>query len=397
MPADNALAVGQQQVLRLLATALEGARDQDDFLTRAADALAELFDARRTAIFVSQPELAARPFVRGWSASEANATREQVSRAPAWPAVTLSGRTLASPWGTSTTQLGVLLLARAPEQPPFGPEDAARLDVAGLALALGWSQARHHDQTSVAAEKEAARLREMVRRSADLEAMKTRLLNLAAHELRGPLTVLRGYISMLADGSLDSTGLRRITPILLGKAAQMDALVNQMLDAARLEAGELDAYIEQVDLGAVTREAVEVASLLCPPGMSVFLERPPGPAVVDGDRQRLASIVGNLIDNAIKYSPEGGEVRCLLVSTDDRVVFSVIDEGLGIAAEHRPILFTRFGRIVTPENSHIAGMGLGLYLSREAARRQGGDIEVDSELGRGSRFTLWLPRAAARP
>ena len=105
----------------------------------------------------------------------------------------------------------------------------------------------------------------------------------------------------------------------------------------------------------------------------------------------------NLLDNALKYSPAGGAVSVRVSSEARSAVLRVKDRGIGIAAEDIPRLFTRFGRLVTSENSHIPGTGLGLYLSREIARMHGGDVTVKSEPGAGSEFTLTLPVAGPAP
>jgi signal transduction histidine kinase len=128
----------------------------------------------------------------------------------------------------------------------------------------------------------------------------------------------------------------------------------------------------------------------------ISLSRPEEPIVVRGDPRRLETVLANLLDNAIKYSPRGGPVRCLVAHTRGRVFVSVEDAGLGIGQAAMSRLFTRFGRIVTPDNAHIDGTGLGLYLAREIARHHGGDILVESREGRGSRFTVALPINAAR-
>jgi signal transduction histidine kinase len=101
----------------------------------------------------------------------------------------------------------------------------------------------------------------------------------------------------------------------------------------------------------------------------------------------------NLIDNAIKYSPQGGEIEIRLDHDSRVATIMVRDHGIGIGAEQIPVLFTRFGRLVTPETSHIRGTGLGLYLARETARLHGGDIVVASEARAGSTFTVTIPLA----
>ncbi len=234
-------------------------------------------------------------------------------------------------------------------------------------------------------------MRHNAERSAELERSKSEFLKLASHELRGPLGVLRGYLSMMTEGALDAEQMQHIAPLLSGKLTQINDLVNQMLESARLDDSRLELEHGEVDLSAVVREAGDAVRLLLTPAHSLVLDLPPQSLFVDGDRARLATVVSNLVDNAIKYSPNGGEVRCTLVCDQDDATLSVSDQGMGIAPADFDRLFKRFGRLVTPENSHIAGTGLGLYLCRRLARMHGGDITVASEPGAGTTFTLTLP------
>jgi signal transduction histidine kinase len=126
----------------------------------------------------------------------------------------------------------------------------------------------------------------------------------------------------------------------------------------------------------------------------------PVPVRVDGER--VKTIVSNLVSNAIKYSPGGGAVEVDVVNRGGIARVSVRDQGLGIAKDDLPVLFTRFGRVSTPETDHLPGTGLGLYLGRQLARLHGGEITVVSDPGRGSTFTLHLPvsevaKAGTRP
>jgi PAS domain S-box-containing protein len=235
--------------------------------------------------------------------------------------------------------------------------------------------------------------REHGRRMQALDTAKSQFLNLASHELRSPLTVLRGYLSMLADGSLGALpgGAERVVPLLTGKVDQMSSLIDEMLDAARLEDDSLQLSIEPVDLRVLVDDCVRSTEPSLKKGHSIVVHDDGRPVVVNADEARLETAVKNLLDNALKYSPNGGEVECSVAVEGARAVVSVRDQGLGIAADDMSRLFTRFGRIVTAENSHIPGTGLGLYLARELVRMQGGDITATSAPGEGSVFTLWLP------
>ncbi|HEX6549018.1 MAG TPA: PAS domain-containing sensor histidine kinase [Candidatus Dormibacteraeota bacterium] len=238
----------------------------------------------------------------------------------------------------------------------------------------------------------AAQAREYAERMAQLEKVKGEFLNLASHELRGPLTVISGYLSLFEDGSIDATRLSSVLPVMIGKVRQIEGLVEQMLETARLEDGKLALALEKVDLRDVVRSAVDSKRLQLLPEHRLNVELPRHPVTVVGDVARLEIVVGNLLDNAIKYSPSGGSLGVTLTESSTRAFVSVQDEGIGIAPEDMPTLFTRFGRFAGDEHSNISGTGLGLYLSRELVRRHHGEILVESRLGRGSRFTVSLPK-----
>ncbi|MBO0690733.1 MAG: PAS domain S-box protein [Candidatus Dormibacteraeota bacterium] len=230
-------------------------------------------------------------------------------------------------------------------------------------------------------------------RLAELEAVKSQFLRLASHELRGPLGTIRGYTSLLQEGLLESQpqARARAYDVLDTKARHMTLLVNQMLEAARLEDGRLQLELRRVDLRRPVEQAYEEARLLAPPALDLQLDQPGEPVLVEGDELRLVAVVQNLLDNAIKYSPEGGTVRCRVERRDGSALVEVSDQGVGIAEGDMPTLFTRFGRVVTSENSHIPGAGLGLYLCRELAQMHGGELIASSVEGQGSTFQLRLP------
>src|SRR5581483_7692955 len=153
----------------------------------------------------------------------------------------------------------------------------------------------------------------------------------------------------------------------------------------------------KIDLRDVIANAVETMSPLVPDTHRLTVSVPDEPLPVDGDASRLTTVLTNLIDNAVRYSPGGGrvDVRAAIRPRSRRVFVQVSDEGLGIAARDLPRLFTRFGRIVTRENSHISGTGLGLYLSNELVHIHGGRITVRSTPQKGTSFTVVLPVAGA--
>jgi two-component system phosphate regulon sensor histidine kinase PhoR len=125
------------------------------------------------------------------------------------------------------------------------------------------------------------------------------------------------------------------------------------------------------------------------------LEAPPAAVTVMADADRIKTIISNLLENAIKYSPSGGRIQCIVSMADRVATLRVVDSGVGIAREDLPRLFNRFERIENRETSHVGGTGLGLYLSRELARQHGGEIQAESHPHSGSTFTLTLPLSVA--
>ena len=271
--------------------------------------------------------------------------------------------------------IGFLGVTAGPFTPLFGSDEVNQLQ--------GYS-------SSVTAGLERARVTE---RLAAIEKNKTQFLNLASHELRGPLTVVRGYVSMLEGGLLGNLNERgrKAVPVISAKVLEMNGLIEQMIEAARLDDGALMLRPETTDLRNVVSAAVDAARPLVEDKYQIRLKCPERPVRVRVDGERIKTIVSNLVGNAIKYSPAGGTVEIELISRGGIARVSVTDNGVGIAKEDMSILFTRFGRVSTPETGHLPGTGLGLYLGRQLARLHGGDITVDSDPGRGSTFTLHLP------
>jgi signal transduction histidine kinase len=233
---------------------------------------------------------------------------------------------------------------------------------------------------------------------AELEQVKREFLLLASHELRSPLAVARGYAAMLRDGSLGPPpqAFEPALDILEAKLGEIGALVDDMLETARLETGNLALANRQVDLREVVRTAVEQVRPVVGEKHHLEVELPGRAVVVRGDGERLRRIAVNLLDNAVKYSPRGGEVSCAVDAGEQVAAIRVRDHGIGIAGDAQGRMFQRFGRIVTAETSSIPGTGLGLYLCRELARAHGGDITVESREGEGSTFTVTLPLAGRR-
>jgi signal transduction histidine kinase len=225
---------------------------------------------------------------------------------------------------------------------------------------------------------------------AALERAKSDFLNIASHELRGPMTVIKGYLTMLEAGALGdlSPKARSVMPLLISKSDEVNWMVEQMIEASRLEEGRLALKRQRADIVELTDSAVDGVRMLLS-GHEVRLESPPQAIDADVDPDRFQIVIRNLLSNAAKYSPVGTEIDVAVERNGDKAFVKVTDRGTGISGEDQQRLFTRFGRI--DNTTHVQGTGLGLWLSREIARMHDGDLTVDSMVGRGSTFTLTVP------
>lgn len=224
--------------------------------------------------------------------------------------------------------------------------------------------------------------------------VRDRFISTAAHELKTPLAVLLRNVQLLLrraeqNASLEAATRRNLT-IIMAQALRLNRLIATLLDISRLESDRLVITPAPVDLGAVARRlAEEITPTLIK--HTISLDIPAEPVLVAGDELRLEQVVQNLLHNAIKYSPHGGDVRLVVQVVGDEAILSVTDQGIGIPADDLPYLFQRGFRAANAEARHIAGIGFGLFVVREIVESHGGTIEVQSVEGQGSTFTVRLP------
>jgi signal transduction histidine kinase len=223
-----------------------------------------------------------------------------------------------------------------------------------------------------------------------LEKAKSDFLNIASHELRGPMTIIKGYLTMLDGGALGELSPRAasVLPLLVSKSDEITWMLEQMVETSRLEEGRLELNKQRGDVVEITDTAIEGVKLLLR-GHDLKLDEPAEPLVADIDPDRFQIVIRNLLSNAAKYSPSGTDIIVRIQRSDGMATVSVIDQGVGISLEDQAGLFTRFGRVKTTQ--HVQGTGLGLWLSREIARMHDGDLTVQSIAGRGSTFVLAVP------
>jgi signal transduction histidine kinase len=222
-----------------------------------------------------------------------------------------------------------------------------------------------------------------------------------SHELKTPLTSIRGFSEAMLDGTIDDPeGVTRSARIINNESTRVLRLVEELLDLSRIESGQISMEQDEVDVSELLGHVGEVFALRSEES-GVALEIQAGePAVIRGDFDRLEQVLNNLLDNAFRHTPLGGTVKLASRTVFPRLVqVTVSDTGHGIPADDLPHLFERFYRAGGSRNGRTPGYGLGLAISREIVRAHGGDIWATSEPGRGSSFNFTLPttdRAAKR-
>jgi signal transduction histidine kinase len=236
------------------------------------------------------------------------------------------------------------------------------------------------------------RLQGQNRRVAELEGMKSTYLRLASHELRTPIGVARGYVDLARSGELGAVPdpVREALSQIQESLEDVDSILGEMVEMARMQEGRRLLHVETFDLRDPVREAVQRVVPLAR-GHKVTVDLPDDPILVEGDRGRIRVAVRNLLENAVKYSPGGGEVRCSIREEARQTSISVSDQGIGIQQSQLKRLFGRFERAAQTGPCQIPGTGLGLHLAREIARAHDGELRVSSEPGKGSTFVLVLP------
>ncbi len=227
-----------------------------------------------------------------------------------------------------------------------------------------------------------------------LDRMRRDFVSNVSHELRTPLTVVGGLVESLLELPLKEDERQRYLEMIATQAANMRRLVEDLLTLARLENDQVPLETQRVALEALARDALRDAEALSA-GSHQFTSSLTSVEVM-GSAQELASAIGNLLSNAVRYTPQGGTVR-LVLRTDDtsrEAIVEVIDSGIGIAAEHIPRLTERFYRVDRSRSRDTGGTGLGLAIVKHIMQRHRGRLEIESVLGHGSTFRLVLPLAS---
>jgi PAS domain S-box-containing protein len=230
-------------------------------------------------------------------------------------------------------------------------------------------------------------------KSRELEDMKVDFVSMAAHELRTPLAAIRGYLELI------NLKLKEIPPEVanyiqqsLRSVVELGALINNLLDVSRIERGTLTLNMVRIDLAAIMSHAIKDVSFVADDKqINLHFDGPEKDCFVAADEVALKEVITNLLTNAVKYTPEGGNVEATLSKEGDTYRVTIKDSGIGIPKDAMPHLFTKFFRVKGGLASGSSGTGLGLFIAKSIVERHNGTIKAESEIGKGSTFSFTIP------
>ncbi|MGZ5380840.1 MAG: ATP-binding protein, partial [Thermoanaerobaculia bacterium] len=278
--------------------------------------------------------------------------------------------------------LGVLAVADKPGG--FDAEDQSAIDGYAGEAALLLRNARLYEE-----------LQRSYERLRDAQRNRDYFLQNINHELRTPLTAILGWSEVLAEDRPDKETMRIAVDQINRSTQFLLALIGDLLDLSRFEEGRTRLEPEDVDLGTLVTDSVEPVSVMAEAkGIRMTLAVPSEKTSVRLDPLRVRQVLWNLVHNAVKFTPKGGEIRVEAGADDRGVTFSIADNGVGIDAKDLPLIFERFRQIDGSSTRAYRGMGIGLALAKAFVELHGGTIQVDSQPGRGTTFRIRLPHIA---
>jgi signal transduction histidine kinase len=240
------------------------------------------------------------------------------------------------------------------------------------------------------------RVHSALERLRELDRLKNEFIAIVSHELRTPVASVYGAAMTLQQRELDATGRDSLLSVIFAESARLARLVDQVVWASRFEAGHAQMNVEEFEPVGLASQVIEATRLHLPPALSVELDARGVVPHVTADPERVRQVLVNLLDNAVKFSPDGGQITLSIEGRNGNVRFSVADEGIGIPLEEQARIFEKFHRLDPHLTRGVGGTGLGLYISHELIREMNGRIWVRPSKGPGSTFVFELPSAGAR-
>ena len=311
--------------------------------------------------------------------------RNDVSADPRLPATFIGAlgiekNVVFSPLKAEVGILGVLAVADKPGG--FDAEDQSAIDGYAGEAALLLRNARLYEE-----------LQRSYERLRDAQRNRDYFLQNVNHELRTPLTAILGWSEVLTEDRPDPETVKIAVDQINRSTQFLLALIGDLLDLSRFEEGRTRLEPEVVDLGPLVSDSVEPVSVMAEAkGIRMSLVVPTRRTPVRLDPLRIRQVLWNLVHNAVKFTPKGGEIRVEAEADDRGITFSIADNGVGIDAKDLSLIFERFRQIDGSSTRAYRGMGIGLALAKAFVELHGGTIQVDSQPGRGTTFRVRLPR-----
>jgi PAS domain S-box-containing protein len=274
--------------------------------------------------------------------------------------------------------IGALTLIAAESRRRFGPSDLALAEALAARAALAVENARLYSEAQAAIRA------------------RDEFLSIASHELRTPVTGIKGYAQLLLRAQehnrLEAARLTRSLHAIDDATDRLTTLTQDLLDVSRIRLGQLPLRLQELDLEELVRRVAYRFGDQLPPGIELIVDLHSPIPPIQGDADRLEQVFSNLLDNAIKYSPEGGTVAVEFGQVGERIRVAVRDQGIGLPDDASETIFRPFGRALNASSRNLPGMGLGLYICRNIVERHGGTITASSPgEGLGTTFELMLP------
>jgi len=287
--------------------------------------------------------------------------------------------------------IGLFLVAINRAYEMFSEHERNSVEAAVNVVALTLDKAQLYQTLAITNQK----LGEANERLKELDQLKSEFVSLATHQIRGPLTAIKGFASMMIEGDYGEVPKTLQEPVdtIYQSSQSLVVIVEDFLNVSRIEQGKMKYDFTDFDLCALANEVVnEDRVIIEKRGLNVSAAICPSPVTVHGDRGKLKQVIGNLLDNSMKYTPKGSIMLSLVSNkASKKVLLSIKDTGVGIRAETIPHLFHKFSRAEDASKVNILGTGLGLYVAKEMIKAHGGRIWVESPgEGKGATFFVEL-------
>lgn len=304
--------------------------------------------------------------------------------------------------GGHKKDLGYLVLGERKSGKPYDYRDVNFLETIVNTIAIAVQNALHYEETQHfnetlrnKVEEATAELKATNKHLKQLDQTKDEFVSLTSHQLRTPLTTVKGYISMLLDGDAGELEpqQRKLLEEAFNSSQRMVHLIGDFLNVSRIQTGKFEIELSDVNLAEILDEEIEQQRTSATSRqLTLVYDKPEHFPIMQLDEDKIRQVMMNFVDNAIYYSPAGSSINIVLSATTDTVEFKVIDQGIGVPADEQHKLFTKFARASNAKKQRPDGTGIGLFMAKKVIVALGGSIIFQSKEGKGSTFGFRLNR-----